>query len=316
MTLSLDDLKRQFADQENKSSFSQNFSEWYPFWKMDFDQEATVRFLPDADPSAAHFLVEKFQHKLEITVAGQTQQRSVPCLSMYGKACPVCMAAKKFYDDGDETNGSRFYKKRSYLGQVIVVDSPFDYEDMEAQPKLISLNPKIYGTIKAGIMSGDVEALPTDYDAGYNFRIRKTRSGKWADYSTSAFAPRGSAVDKEFLDSIKLYNLKERLPKEPSLEYVQATLTSALTGDEFVDPNADSKGSASSGAYSASNSSPASSGTVEVASKDTDLPFEVETATPAVTTPVADGAAEADNILKAIEERKQAAQRAAEAAAE
>lgn len=312
MTLSLDALKQQFADQDTKSNFSQTFSEWYPFWKMDFDQEATVRFLPDADPNAAHFLVEKFMHKLEITIGGQTQQRSIPCLSMYGKACPVCKAAKKFYDEDDETNGSRFYKKRSYLGQVIVVDSPFDYEDMETQPKLISLNPKIYGTIKAGIMSGDVEALPTDYDAGYNFRIRKTRSGKWADYSTSAFAPRGSAVDKGFLSTIKLNNLKDRLPKEPSIDYVQAVLTSALTGDEFVDPNpnSDAKSSTSSGAYSASNSSTVATTEVEVASK-ANVPFETDAAPAAA--PVVEGAAEADNILKAIEERKLAAQRAAEA---
>jgi hypothetical protein len=308
MTLSLDALKQQFADQDNKSNFSQTFSEWYPFWKMDFDQEATVRFLPDADPSAAHFLVEKFMHKLEITTGGQAQQRNIPCLSMYGKACPVCKAAKKFYDEDDETNGSRFYKKRSYLGQVIVVDSPFDYEDMEAQPKLISLNPKIYGTIKAGIMSGDVEALPTDYDVGYNFRIRKTRSGKWADYSTSAFAPRGSAVDKDFLSTLKLNNLKDRLPKEPSLDYVQAALTSALTGEEFVDPNPNSDAkSSTSGAYSASTSSTPE---VEVASKAADTVTESAVVT---ATPVVEGAAEADNILKAIEDRKLAAQRSAEA---
>ena len=243
MSLTLDDLISQFKSaDEKKGSFTTG--DWFPFWKMDYDETATFRFLPDGDPQASHFLVEKWQHRLEVTIDGKTEQRSIPCLAQYGKNCPVCNVAKKFYDDGDDDNGSRFYKKRSWIGQGIVVDSPFDYDEPEKQPKLISIGWQIYSAIKTQIMQRDVECMPTDYENGYNFRITKTRQGTRANYSNSRFAPRPSAVDSEFLQTLELHILKEKLPREPDLKNVEAMLTSALTGEPYTPPGRSNKESA------------------------------------------------------------------------
>ena len=244
MALSLDDLISQFkAADEKKSSFSGG--DWFPFWKEDFDETSTFRFLPDGDPQASHFLVEKWQHRLDVTIDGKTEQRSIPCLSQYGKNCPVCNVAKKFYDEDDDDNGSRFYKKRSWIGQGIVVDAPFDYEEPEKQPKLISIGWQIYSAIKTQIMQRDVDCMPTEFEKGYNFRITKTRgAGGRANYSNSRFAPHPSAIDPELLETLELHILKNKLPKEPSLENVQAMLTSALTGEPYTPPGRGNKESA------------------------------------------------------------------------
>lgn len=304
MSFNLDDLISQFKESDQKkTSFSGG--DWYPFWKMDFDQTATFRFLPDGDPNASHFLVEKWQHRLDVTIDGKTEQRSIPCLAQYGKNCPVCNVAKKFYDDKDDDNGSRFYKKRSWIGQGIVVDSPFDYEDPDKQPKLISIGWQIYSSIKTAIMQRDVECLPTDYEKGYNLRITKTRQGTRANYSNSRFAPHPSAVDPDLLKEVELYILKDKLPREPDLKNVEAMLSSALTGEPYTPPgrsNQESTSTPDAGFTTPDRSTP---DVVDAPAKD--LPWE--DSTPDVKTePVVEaapaGETDADEILAAIARRK------------
>jgi hypothetical protein len=303
MALSLDDLITQFKESDQKKTSFSN-GDWYPFWKGDFDQTATFRFLPDGDPNASHFLVEKWQHRLEVSIDGKTEQRSIPCLAQYGKNCPVCNTAKKFYDDGDEDNGSRFYKKRSWIGQGIVVDSPFDYEEPEKQPKLISIGWQIYSSIKTAIMQRDVECLPTDYEKGYNFRITKTRQGTRANYANSRFAPHPSAVDPALLEGIELHILKDKLPREPDLKNVEAMLTSALTGEPYTPPGRSNQESAAA-TPDAGFTTPDRSTPVVESTPDTTPPWEEPTAVVKPAEPVAEEApAEADEILAAIARRK------------
>ena len=301
--LSLDDLKKQYSDAETKTNFSNNLGGWYPFWKMDFDQTATVRFLPDGDPNAAHFLIEKWMHKLEVVIDGKSEQRNIACLQMYNKKCPICEAARKFYDEGDEDNGQRFYKKKSWIGQVIVIESPFDYDDPEQQPKLISINRKIYDSIKAAIMQGDLDTMPTDMAAGYNFRINKTRQGKWADYSTSRFSPKATAVEDSMSTGLELNVLKDKLPKEPSLGDVEGMLVSALTGDPFIQTGTPAPSNNSAfGASDQSTTAPAPTAPAPTISVYPEPAAEIPTAMAADES----GDDEADTILAAIAARKAA----------
>lgn len=249
MSLDLASLQNRLKEEdEQKASRGNNNSteDWYPFWNMDFGETAKLRFLPDADPNAPHFVKEKWLHKLTVTVDGREQTRSVPCLENYGeKTCPICEKARAFYKDNDDDQGLKYWRKRSYIAQVWVIDSPFDVEG--SRHKLISLNPRIYEGIKQAIQQGDVEVIPTDFEAGYDFRLNKTRSGQWADYSTSRFAPRQSALDSEIVEGLELYNLADKLPRKPNLDYVNAVLEAALTGEEFVwNSNSDDSGSESS----------------------------------------------------------------------
>jgi len=308
MSLSLEDLKKQFQASEQKTNFSTG--EWFPFWKADFDAVSIFRFLPDGDPKASHFLVEKWMHNLNVTIDGKEERRTVPCLQMYGKRCPMCEVAKKFYDEDDEVNGSRFYKKRSWIGQGIVVESAFDYDEPDKQPKLISVGWQIYSSIKTAIMQNDVEGNPTDLKNGYNFRIIKTRQGTKANYANSRFSPKSSAVEDKLLETIELYVLKDKLPKEPDLSNVEAMLTSALTGEAYTPP-----GKSSNSAFSAPDrSTKTTAPVVKDEEEDTSPPWEVEekeetASVPAVKSPKpseeeSSGLSEADEILNAIRRRK------------
>ena len=303
MALTLDDLKKQFADSDNKSTF--NNADWYRFWNMDFDQVVTFRFLPDGDPKASHFLVEKWLHRLEVNIDGKNEVRNVPCLQMYGKRCPVCDTAKKFYDNGDDDNGSRFYKKRSWIGQGIVVDSPFTYDEPENQPKLISVGWQVYSSIKSAIMQGDVEAMPTDLENGYNYRITKTRgAGGKAGYTNSRFSPKASAVDPALMENITLHVLKDKLPREPDLANVEAMLDSALTGVAYTPPGKKESGAFDKATATTPPSPEASAPVVEQQeeSATSDFPKAADN------DGIVDGSDEADQILAAIAARRDSRQ--------
>lgn len=235
MSLDIESLKAKFQaeeDEKNKREKGGNNTDWYRFFDMDYDETALVRFLPDADPAADHFVIEKFLHKLDVEHEGKTQKRFVPCLTMYGDECPICKAAKAFYDDDDEKNGSRFYKKKSYVAQVLIQKSPIEYEG--GDHKLINLEPKIYEVIKKAIVMGDLEKTPTDYERGTDFRLNKTKDGKWDSFVTSSFARKETALDMDRLKDVELKVLKDNLPRKPSLEYVNTVLNAALTGEPFV----------------------------------------------------------------------------------
>lgn len=248
MSLSLESLLGRFKEEDEKKQRQGDAkkpnTEWLPFWKIDFDQTMKVRFLPDADPNAGHFFKEKYLHKLNVSIKGKETQRQVPCLSMYGEECPICAVSDKFYKENDKVNGSRFWKKKSYIAQVWVVESPVEIEG--SRHKLVNLESKIYEGIKKAMQQGDVDALPTDYEKGYTFRLNKTKSGTYADFTTSKFEIKPSALPQDVVASLKLFNLSEKLPRKPKLEYVEAVLHAALTGEEFVWNSKNNTGDAAS----------------------------------------------------------------------
>ena len=90
-------------------------------------------------------------------------------------------------------------------------------------------------------MDPEMENLPTDYTAGTDFRLSKTTKGQYADYSTSKWARKESALTEEQLASIDthgLHNLNDFLPAKPTAEGVQAIaeMFQASVDGELYDP--------------------------------------------------------------------------------
>jgi hypothetical protein len=249
-------LEKALDNQKEPKNFGPApWKKFYQFWKMPVDSTAIVRFLPDKNQdNPRKFLVENFTHKL--TVGGKT--KVVPCLSMYGEACPCCELSARFYAEGDETQGLKYYKKRSYIAQIVLIDSPFEetLEDgeEEAVVKLIDFGPKVFKCIQAGFKSGDLEEEPYFYKGGYNFRIKKTQSGKWPDYGTSSFAPKATDLDDDLIDLIKEshFDLSEHREKQISRAQMDAYLLADRTGQEL---DANSGSNESSGDSNDSNTS-------------------------------------------------------------
>lgn len=226
----LDSLKSAFG-QKASGGGDQTWKLFYPFWKMPDDTVAVVRFLPDLDEdNSLGFLVENLTHQLVIN----GEKKTVPCLTMHGEDCPICQLSRKYYDEENETMGKKYYKKKGYLGQVIVIDSPIEH-DQNQLVKLIEFGPKIFKQIQAAFQSGDLEEAPFELKGGYNFRIKKTKSGQYADYGTSSFAPKQSDLDDEIINALTLFDLKAYRAKYMDRATLEAMLIADQTGQAFKD---------------------------------------------------------------------------------
>ena len=227
MKRSLEALKASFTQKTGGGDPSWKL--FYPFWKMEEGSTAVVRFLPDLDEeNSLGFLVENLNH--ELVVNGE--KKKVPCLSMYGESCPICELSRKYYDEENEAMGKKYYKKRGYIGQVIVIESPIEH-DQSQLVKLIEFGPKIFKIIQAAFQSGDLEEAPFELKGGYNFRIKKTKSGQYADYGTSSFAPKQTDLDDSIIERIDLYDLKTFRTKQMDRATLEAMLIADQTGKAF-----------------------------------------------------------------------------------
>ena len=225
----LEALKSAFDKKTTGTGGDQSWKLFYPFWKMPDDSVAVVRFLPDLDAdNNLGFLVENLQH--ELIVNGQ--RKKVPCLEMHGEHCPICALSRKYYDEKNEEMGKKYYRKKSYVGQIIVVESPIEH-DQAALVKLIEFGPAVFKQIQAAFQSGDLEEAPYEFKGGYNFRIKKTKSGQYASYTTSSFAPKQSDLEDEIIEALNLYNLAEYRGTKMDLATVEALLVADQTGASF-----------------------------------------------------------------------------------
>jgi len=290
----LDTLKANFAKKGNAGG-DQNWKLFYPFWKMPDDSTAVVRFLPDLDEeNSLGFLVENLQH--ELVVNGQ--KKKVPCLKMHGDDCPICNLSRKFYDEKNEDMGKRYYRKKSYIGQVIVVESPIEH-DQQALVKLIEFGPAVFKQIQAAFQSGDLEEAPYEFKGGYNFRIKKTKSGQYASYNTSSFAPKQTDLDDEVIEAITLYNLVDYRSKKVDAATVEALLVADQTGQSYDD------GSEGDAPAAATDAAPAA--TAPAAAKAAPATVKTEDAPAPATSPaVAAVASKTSNVLEQLKARSKA----------
>lgn len=208
----------------------QSWRLFFNFWKAPTDSVSVVRFLPDLDEdNPMGFLVENLVH--ELVVNGKREK--VACLKMYGEDCPICALSQKHYDEKDpehnEALGKKYYRKKSYIGQVLVLETPVEH-DAERLVKLIDFGPAIFNQINAAFKSGDLEEPPYELKGGYNFRIKKTKSGEYASYTTSSFSPKQSDVADDVLEAIELYDLKSFRTPKTSREQLEAMLIADQTG--------------------------------------------------------------------------------------
>jgi len=230
----LADIAAAFASKTSgESSGNQTWKLFFNFWKAPVDSVSVIRFLPDADEdNSLGFLVENLAH--ELTINGKREK--VPCLKMYGEDCPICALSQKYYDekspDHNQALGKKYYRKKSYIGQALVIDTPIEH-DQEQLVKLIEFGPKIFQQINSAFGSGDLEEAPFELKGGYNFRIKKTKSGEYADYGTSSFAPKQTDVADDVIEALNLYDLKQYRTPRISREVLEAMLLADQTGTAY-----------------------------------------------------------------------------------
>ena len=249
-TLTLQQVRDALLEQERAKqpqtkkpkSTSDNAS--FPFWMAADGTTSTVRFLPDGNPDNGLFWAAR--ETIRLPFAGQvggeypTQDQvvvTVPCVDMFvgsGLKCPIIAETKPWWRQGGEKEAlaRQYYKKKSYLFQGFVVNSPFD-EDAEAMPpdgnpiRRFVINPSIHEIIKNSLMDAEMESMPIDYREGRDFKISKTKKGEYSNYGTSTWSLRSRALNQEEMAAIEkfgLFNLKTFLGPVPDQDGIRMIL--------------------------------------------------------------------------------------------
>jgi hypothetical protein len=225
---SLADIRARLAAQENKtgSKYPTSDGAIFPHWKMDEGANCSLRFLSDGDSNNSFFWIERQVIKLPFNgVKGDPNVRQltvqVPCVEMFGENCPVLAEVRPWYKDETlKEMANKYWKKRSYIFQGFVRQNPIGEDNTPANPiRRFVISPQIFQTIKSSLMDPEIEELPTDVMRGLDFNIRKTTKGQYADYSTSSWSRKESAltdVEQAAIEANGLFNLADFLPKKPS----------------------------------------------------------------------------------------------------
>ena len=248
---SLAEIRARIQAQENKSTGSSNQQSdnaIYPHWNMDEGTTATIRFLPDANSTNTFFWVERQIIKLPFNgVKGDSNIKKidvqVPCVEMYndGSSCPVLAEVRPWYkDESLKEMANKYWKKRSYLFQGFVRTNPLGDDKEPANPiRRFIISPQIFAIIKSSLMDPEMEELPTDLINGVDFNIKKTSKGGYADYSTSNWARKVSALteaEQAALQAHGLHNLSEFLPKKPGeaeLRIIKEMFEASVDGQPY-----------------------------------------------------------------------------------
>ena len=251
MATSLAEIRAKLQAQENRTGGSQTGGDnaIYPHWNIAEGTTAKVRFLPDGNSKNSFFWVERLMIRLPFAgIKGQADSKpvivQVPCVEMYGESCPVLAEVRTWFKDKSlEEMGRKYWKKKSYLFQGFVRDNPIGDDKTPENPiRRFIISPQIFNIIKNALMDPEMENMPTDYTGGLDFTIKKTSKGGYADYSTSSWARKESAItaaDQAAIDQFGLFNLSDFLPKKPTdveLKVIKEMFEASVDGQAY-DPD-------------------------------------------------------------------------------
>jgi len=333
MATSLAEIRAKLQAQETRGSNNQSGGDngIYAHWNIPENTTARIRFLPDANASNSFFWVERLMIKLPFAgIKGQADSKptfvQVPCVEMWGEACPILAEVRTWFKDSSlEEMGRKYWKKKSYLFQGFVRDNPISDEKATDNPiRRFVISPQIFNIVKNALMDPELENLPTDYEGGLDFNVKKTSKGGYADYSTSSWARRESALTTDELKAVEqfgLYNLADFLPKKPSdaeLKIIKEMFEASVDGEAY-DPDRWANYYKPAGLNSAGNSAApaatpvaapapvAKAAPAPVAESD-DAPFDADDVVAEAVAPVTaakPSSQRAEDILAMIRNRKQ-----------
>jgi len=310
---SLADIRAKLQAQENKGSSSSFTGDnaIYPFWNIPEQSTAVLRFLPDSNENNTFFWVERLMIRLPFSgIKGDSDSKNtfvqVPCMEMWNETCPVLTEVRTWFKDPSlEDMGRKYWKKRSYIFQGFVLDSPLAEDTVPENPiRRFVIGPQIFQLLKAALMDPELDELPTDYTQGLDFRLTKTTKGGYADYSTSTWARRERALDKAEMDAISqygLFDLSEFLPKKPdetAVNVIKDMFEASVDGKQY-DPDLYGQYFRPAGMYKPETTSNASEATTTASE-----PKEEKQEPVVSETPQSSGGSKAEDILATIRARQ------------
>jgi len=249
MATSLAEIRAKLQAQDTRSAGggrSPGDNAIYPHWNISEGSSTRIRFLPDGNASNDFFWAERLMIRLPFAgVKGQADSKpvivQVPCVEMYKEACPILAEVRGWFKDASlEDMGRKYWKKKSYLFQGFVRENELPDDKAPDNPiRRFVISPQIFNLIKAALMDPELENLPTDTTAGLDFTVSKTSKGGYADYSTSKWSRRESALtadEQAAIDTHGLFNLSDFLPKQPGeveLKVIKEMFEASVDGEAY-----------------------------------------------------------------------------------
>jgi len=329
---SLSEIRARLQAAENKQGGGgqgTGSSDIYPHWNMNEGDSCTVRFLPDGNNKNTFFWQERAMIRLPFNgIKGEMESKQVmvqvPCMEMYGDACPILAEVRTWFKDKSlEDMGRKYWKKRSYIFQGFVRENPLsDDKNPENPIRRFIIGPQIFTTIKGALMDPELEELPTDYLRGLDFRISKGTKGGFADYNGSKWARKESALteaEQAAVDAHGLFDLSTFLPKKPTdveLKVIKEMFEASVDGQPydterwgqyFRPAGVQAPAGGSTPASTVDEDAPAAKPALKVVTPAAASEFDEDDA-PAPTAPVAKpagGGQKAEDILAMIRARQQ-----------
>ena len=229
-----------------QQSYTSGDNAIYPHWNAAEGTTTTLRFLPDGDPNNTFFWIERAMIKLPFAgIKGETNSKpvqvQVPCMEMWGETCPILTEVRPWFKDKSlEDMGRKYWKKKSYLFQGLVVESKLQEDKTPENPiRRFIIGSQIFNIVKNALIDSEIEELPTDYVRGLDFKITKTSKGGYADYSTSNWGRRERALseaENAAINQYGLFNLAEFLPKKPTeveLKVIKEMFEASVDGEAY-----------------------------------------------------------------------------------
>jgi hypothetical protein len=248
MATSLAEIRAKLKAQETRTGGQSTGGDnaIYPHWNIAEGSTSRIRFLPDANTKNTYFWVERLVIKLPFAgIKGQVDSKpvivQVPCMEMYGESCPVLAEVRPWYkDESLKETANKYWKKKSYLFQGFVRDNALSDDKTPENPiRRFIISPQIFNLIKNALMDPDFDNMPTDYENGVDFSIKKTSKGGYADYSTSNWSRKPSALTSDEAAAIEqhgLHNLADFLPKKPTeqeLAIIKEMFEASVDGEPY-----------------------------------------------------------------------------------
>ena len=328
----LAEIRAKLNAQENRTGSNQGGGDnaIFAHWNIPEGTTSRIRFLPDANSKNDFFWVERAMIRLPFNgikgdVNSKPQIVQVPCMEMYGEACPILAEVRTWFKDASlEEMGRKYWKKRSYLFQGFVRESSLADDNQPENPiRRFIISPQIFNIVKAALMDPEMEELPTDFERGLDFNVVKTSKGGYADYSTSKYSRKESALsaqERAAIEQYGLFNLSDFLPKKPGeveLQVLKEMFEASVDGQAY-DPDRWANyfkpsgftggGSNASGASAPAQASAPAPKPAPVA--DSTPPFDpdddepAEASSPVVAKPASSGTKNAEDILAMIRSRQ------------
>jgi len=243
---SLAEIRAKLKSQESRSERTGGGDNAiYPHWNIPEGSTAAVRFLPDGDPNNTFFWAERLMIRLPFNGVKNDMNSKpvvvqVPCVEMWNETCPVLSEVRGWFKDSSlEEMGRKYWKKRSYIFQGFVNENPLQEDTPENPIRRFVISPSIFNLIKDALMDPDIQEMPTDYTQGLDFRITKTTKGQYADYSTSKWARKETALTEAQMAAIEtngLHTLSDFLPKKPTeveLQCIKEMFEASVDGQPY-----------------------------------------------------------------------------------